>query len=139
MNTPFPSTSPVAADDLVATVEERLHTTGWWLPDSAEHLSADWVDDTSFQLITNTVVITFTASRDDVLAMLPYGGGGPYLKSSDLLNADRKRLLAVSGAPEHFQIAPSTSQSYPFHMNVLILPDEGDRPQVTVLSYYQAR
>lgn len=139
MDTSVPSATPVPADETLTIAEQRLELTQWWLPSTATDVAVAQVDDTTFPGILNIFIITFHADREDVMAMVPKGYGHPFYMDGNKLGIERQRMLSVVGAPDSFRFAASNSTTYPFDINVLILPDEGDTPQITILSYYQAR
>ena len=130
-----PSTSPVPAQDAAAVAQERLERSGWWLPETASDVTVTLVDDQYFVLALDVSILEFTAPRTDVMAMVPKGGGSPFFEDSSYMREDHLQMLAQTPLPDAYRFVQSNSQVWPFYINVLILPDEGDAPNIIVLSY----
>jgi hypothetical protein len=139
MHPSTPATTPVPADQAAALAMTRLEKTGWRIPDSAAGLAVNEIPSGNYTDFTDIITITFTAQRDELLAMIPEGGGAPFLRPSDRLNSVQTTFANVSRIEQPFHFASANSQTVPYWVNVLLLPDDGDHPQVTILSYYQSR
>lgn len=130
-----PSTSSIPAQEAAGIAQDRLARSGWWLPESATDVAVTLVDDQSFRFALDVAILEFNASRTDVVAMVPKGEGSPFFEASNDMRWDHSEMLAQTSLPDAYRFVQSNSQVWPFYINVLVLPDDGDMPRIIVLSY----